>query len=83
MRIENDTIHDDIYFCIFMICSFTSCCWINLVEGGGSWMMRTIVNLTNRTDSGQINSSPVSAMQPIVRFNHGCDYTLNIPGMLY
>ncbi|VDI51811.1 Hypothetical predicted protein, partial [Mytilus galloprovincialis] len=57
---------------------FTGCCWIGLVEGGGNWIMRTTANLTTRNDIGRINSSPVSAMQPIVRFNYGCDYTLNI-----
>lgn len=67
----------------FMNYRFTSCCWIGLVEGGGTWMMRTTANLTTRTDIGRINSSPVSAMQPIVRFNYGCDYTLNIIGMQY
>ncbi|CAC5424636.1 unnamed protein product [Mytilus coruscus] len=58
---------------------FTGCCWINLVEGGSNWMMRTTADLNKRKDTGKINSSPISAMQPIVRFNYGCDYTLKIP----
>ncbi|CAC5424640.1 unnamed protein product [Mytilus coruscus] len=58
---------------------FSSCCWISLVEGGSSWMMRTTANLTVRQDTGKINTSPISAMQPIVRFSYGCDYTLKIP----
>ncbi|CAC5421327.1 unnamed protein product [Mytilus coruscus] len=41
--------------------------------------MRTTANLTIRHDTGKINSSPISAMQPIVRFSHGCDYNLKIP----
>ncbi|XP_071124630.1 integrin beta-like protein C [Mytilus edulis] len=58
---------------------FTGCCWITLVEGGSSWVMRTTADLNKRKDTGKINSSPISAMQPIVRFNYGCDYTLKIP----
>ncbi|XP_052062244.1 integrin beta-like protein C isoform X2 [Mytilus californianus] len=58
---------------------FSGCCWINLVEGGSSWKMRTIADLTIRNDTGKINSSPISAMQPIIRFSYGCDYTLKIP----
>ncbi|CAC5424638.1 unnamed protein product [Mytilus coruscus] len=58
---------------------FSSCCWISLVEGGSDWMMRTTANLTVRQDTGKINSSPISAMQPVVRFSYGCDYTLKIP----
>ncbi|XP_076109824.1 integrin beta-like protein C [Mytilus galloprovincialis] len=58
---------------------FSSCCWISLAEGGSWWMMRTTANLTIRHDTGKINSSPISAMQPIVRFSRGCDYTLKIP----
>ncbi|XP_071124643.1 integrin beta-like protein C [Mytilus edulis] len=58
---------------------FSSCCWIPLVEGSSDWRMRTTANLTVRQDTGKINSSPVSAMQPVVRFSYGCDYTLKIP----
>ena len=42
--------------------------------------MRTTVNLTTRSDTGTVNSSPVSAMQPIVRIQHGCNATIEIPG---
>ncbi|CAG2216655.1 unnamed protein product [Mytilus edulis] len=57
----------------------SSCCWISLAEGGSDWRMRTTANLTARQDTGKINSSPISAMQPVVRFSYGCDYTLKIP----
>ena len=54
--------------------------WITLVSGGGNWELRTTANLTRRSDTGQVNSSPVSAMQPIVRIQHGCNASIAIPG---
>lgn len=47
------------------------------------WRMRTKANLTVRQNTGKINSSPVSAMQPVVKFSYGCYYTLKIPGKLH
>ena len=44
--------------------------------------MRTTVNLTRRADTGTVNSSPASAMAPIVRIQHGCNATIEIPGNL-
>ena len=38
--------------------------------------------LTTRADTGSINSSPVSAISPVVRLLHGCSHTIRIPGML-
>lgn len=38
--------------------------------------------LTTRTDTGSVNSSPVSAISPVVRLQHGCSHTIRIPGML-
>ncbi|CAC5424639.1 unnamed protein product [Mytilus coruscus] len=59
---------------------FSGCCWIALNEAGASagWILRTMANITPRNDTGKINSSPVSAMQPIVRFIYGCSYSLRI-----
>ena len=37
-------------------------------------------NLTQREDTGRVNSSPVSAISPIVRLQHGCNHTIEIPG---
>ena len=37
-------------------------------------------NLTRREDTGQINSSPVSAMSPILRLQYGCRHVIRIPG---
>ncbi|XP_056016084.1 uncharacterized protein LOC125677338 isoform X2 [Ostrea edulis] len=53
--------------------------WISLLSGGGRWDMRTTVDLNRRRDTGQINSSPVSAMPPIIRLQHGCDHNITIP----
>jgi len=38
-------------------------------------------NLTQRTDTGRINTSPVSATSPIIRLQHGCNHTIEIPGV--
>ncbi|XP_027056484.1 uncharacterized protein LOC113683445 [Pocillopora damicornis] len=60
--------------------SYTSCCWISLANGGnGDWLLSTTVNLTRRQDSGKINSSPISAISPIVRHQQGCPKTITIP----
>lgn len=59
--------------------SYSSCCWISLANGGSSWLLSTTVNLTRRQDNGKINSSPISAMAPIVRHQQGCPKTITIP----
>nr|XP_058952658.1 uncharacterized protein LOC131780054 isoform X2 [Pocillopora verrucosa] len=60
--------------------SYSSCCWISLANGGnGDWLLSTTVNLTRRQDSGKINSSPISAISPIVRHQQGCPKTITIP----
>ena len=69
-----------IYASVILFSRFTGGDWISLVTGGGSWEMRTTVNLTTRSDTGTINSSPNSAMPPIVRVQHGCNATIEIPG---
>ncbi|XP_062621620.1 uncharacterized protein LOC134283182 [Saccostrea cucullata] len=58
---------------------FTGGGWISLVSGGGSWEMRTTIDLNRRRDTGKINSSPVSAMPPIIRLQHGCEHNITIP----
>ncbi|CAC5391943.1 unnamed protein product [Mytilus coruscus] len=35
--------------------------------------------LTVRSDTGTINSSPISAMKPITRMKQGCQYSIQIP----
>ncbi|CAG2206265.1 unnamed protein product [Mytilus edulis] len=59
----------------------TGCCWLPLNEAGAEagYILRARVDLTNRSDTGRINSSPISAMQPVFRLNQGCDYIIKIP----
>ncbi|PFX27260.1 CUB and zona pellucida-like domain-containing protein 1 [Stylophora pistillata] len=59
--------------------SYSSCCWISLTNGGGNWFLSTTANLTVRPDIGKINSSPISALSPIVRHQQGCPKTITIP----
>lgn len=47
--------------------------------GNGNWFLSTTVNLTKRQDNGRINSSPISALSPIVRHQQGCSKTITIP----
>ena len=61
-------------------CRFSSCCWISLNSGGGGWQVLVRSSLTRREDTGQINSSPVSAMSPILRLQYGCRHVIRIPG---
>ncbi|XP_072048907.1 uncharacterized protein [Amphiura filiformis] len=58
---------------------FSSCCWISINNGGGSWSLEASVDLTRRSDTGLINSSPITAMTPIIRVQYGCNYNLHIP----
>ncbi|XP_041361403.1 uncharacterized protein LOC121377467 [Gigantopelta aegis] len=59
--------------------SYTGGDWISLVQGGGNWEVRMKLNLTTRNDTGLVNSSPRTAMTPIVRLQHRCNHTLTIP----
>ena len=65
-----------------IICRFRSCCWITLVQAGGSagWEIRVKGDLTPRADNGKINSSPTTAVSPIFRLRHGGTHIINIPG---
>ncbi|CAC5400901.1 Delta-like protein D,Fibropellin-3,Protein eyes shut,Sushi, von Willebrand factor type A, EGF and pentraxin domain-containing protein 1,Delta-like protein C,Fibropellin-1,Protein crumbs homolog 1 [Mytilus coruscus] len=60
---------------------YSSCCWINtlVVGSSSSWILLATANLSVRQDTGKINTSPISAMQPIVRLKYGCSYSLRIP----
>ena len=60
---------------------YQSCCWIsNLVRYADSqWSVTTNISLSKRSDSGKINSSPVSKSPAIVRFQQGCQKSLTIP----
>ena len=43
--------------------------------------MKVKFDLTMRPD-GKINSSPISAMPPIIRLQHGCEHVIRIPGTI-
>ncbi|XP_066022023.1 integrin beta-like protein A [Pocillopora verrucosa] len=60
---------------------YQSCCWIsNLVRYANSqWSVSTKISLYRRSDSGKINSSPVSKSPAIARFQQGCQRSLIIP----
>ncbi|XP_076070857.1 uncharacterized protein LOC143042452 isoform X2 [Mytilus galloprovincialis] len=64
---------------------YQACCWITLVEANDGdttsayWSLLTTANLTTRIDTGKINISPISAMQPILRLKQGCSYSIKIP----
>ena len=48
---------------------------------GASWEIGMYVNLTKRSDTGRLNTSPVATMTPIVRLKYGCNHSIVIPGM--
>ena len=61
---------------------FTGNAWIGTIRnGGGNWELRTTASLTIRNDTGKMNSSPKTVMQPIIRLQHGCNHTITIPGI--
>ena len=65
---------------MLFLSSYSSCCWISLTNGGNSnWFLSTTVDLTRRRDNGKINTSPISALFPIVRIQQGCSKTISIP----
>lgn len=60
---------------------YSGCCWISLADGRDpSWEVRVKGNLTRESDDGLINSSPTSRMPLVVRVQHGCNHTIEIPG---
>ena len=61
--------------------SYSSCCWISLSQyaGSSSWRVETTVDLTRRSDTGRINSSPLSRSAAFVRFHEGCPQSIRIP----
>ncbi|CAC5400893.1 unnamed protein product [Mytilus coruscus] len=66
---------DNIY-----VFGYRDCCWTSLVEGGSNdWSLIATANFTIRKDNGQINCSPIAAMQPVVTVKKNCAYALKIP----
>ena len=64
----------------FILFRYTGTAWITLVQGGGNWEIRVKGNLAPRADNGRINSSPITAVFPVVRLHHGATHTITIPG---
>ena len=64
----------------FILFRYTGTAWITLVQGGGNWEIRVKGNLAPRPDNGRINSSPTTAVFPVVRLHHGATHTITIPG---
>ncbi|XP_076070871.1 uncharacterized protein LOC143042458 isoform X3 [Mytilus galloprovincialis] len=63
----------------FYAFGYSSCCWVNLVEGGNNWLLLATANLSIRQDNKRINSSPISSMQPVTTLKQNCSYALKIP----
>ncbi|XP_045205733.2 CUB and sushi domain-containing protein 3-like [Mercenaria mercenaria] len=61
--------------------SFSSCCWISTLVVGkdGNWNVQASVDLSVRSDTGRINSSPTVEMTPVLNLQHGCSYTVKLP----
>ena len=66
--------------CFLALCRYTGSAWIELARGSGSWEIRVKGNLSPRADNGRINSSPTTAVSPVVRLQHGATHTITIPG---
>jgi hypothetical protein len=64
---------------------YYSCCWGPLgafgvgSTGFGNWELRLIQNLLNRTDTGKINTTPISLTAPFVTLPQDIVYTMKIP----
>eukprot|EP00731_Ephydatia_muelleri_P017140 Em0010g238a len=54
---------------------FSGCCW----PDSSSWDLKIYVDVMNKA-AGEVNTSPVSLMLPVIRIQHGCGQgTINIP----
>ena len=65
---------------LLYLSSYTGGDWLSLVRGGGNWEIRVKGNLSLRADNGRINSSPTTAVSPIVVLRRGATHTITIPG---
>ena len=65
---------------LFHLPRFTGNAWISLFQGGGRWEIRVKGDLSPRADNGRINSSPTTAVSPIVRLRHGITHIITLPG---
>ncbi|XP_071015366.1 uncharacterized protein [Oncorhynchus clarkii lewisi] len=55
-----------------------SCCWIPTVNGLGPWSLETQVDLGTRSDTGEPNRSPVTAILPFIRVPQNCQRSYNL-----
>nr|XP_046191395.1 mucin-5AC-like [Oncorhynchus gorbuscha] len=55
-----------------------SCCWIPTVNRLGSWSLETQVDLGTRSDTGEPNRSPVTAILPFIRVPQNCQRSYNL-----
>lgn len=62
--------------------SFASAAWITLLSGGSSWSIKATVDLSPRTDTGRINTSPTVDIPPLIFLESGCNYKLDLLGIL-
>ncbi|CAF1121256.1 unnamed protein product, partial [Didymodactylos carnosus] len=60
--------------------TYASCCWISLltISAGEGWSLNLVID-THRRRNGRFNSSPKSAMNPVVRLALGREHTIKIP----
>lgn len=63
--------------------SFASSAWITLLSNGGSWSLKATVDLKPRQDTGRINTSPTVDIPPLVRLLSGCNYKLDLLGIVF
>ncbi|XP_006003872.1 uncharacterized protein LOC102354532 [Latimeria chalumnae] len=56
----------------------TSCCYINNVNGGGSWQFLTSVDLGIRSDTGKPNLSPKTTFPIAIRVPQNCQRTYQL-----
>lgn len=53
--------------------------WVALNQGGGSWEVRTTLDLSARPDNGRINTSPVTQVPQFITLRKGLNYSFKIP----
>nr|XP_022297347.1 sushi, von Willebrand factor type A, EGF and pentraxin domain-containing protein 1-like [Crassostrea virginica] len=59
---------------------FTGSAWVSLDFGSsGSWSVGTVVYLASRSDTHQLNRSPVTTGKPMYTVQYGCLTTIRIP----
>lgn len=56
--------------------------WARLAGGGDNygWEVRVKGDLSSRPDNGRINSSPITAVSPVIKVRQGVTHTITIPG---